>query len=344
VNRNWVGWASLGLWGILLMGMAALTASPWRIWVPEGFAVPDQPADNVADSLRVALGKRLFFDPVLSRDSSISCGSCHLPEFAFADTLAVSPGVEGRLGFRNAPSLANVGYVPRLLRDGTIKSLEMQVIVPLQEHAEMDLPLPLAAARVARDPAYAHMSLQAYGRVPDPWVVQRALSAYQRTLISGEAPLDRQLTGGVSGAMSPLAEAGRLLFNDPRTGCQGCHAGMLLTDHSLRNNGLHSTAVDSGRARISTLPEDKGMFRVPSLRNVGLTAPYMHDGRFKTLEEVVAHYDRGGDQVLGQDPRIRPLHLSAQEKAALVAFLGTGLTDINFVRRHSRHKDGHAHE
>jgi cytochrome c peroxidase len=258
--------------------------------------------------------------------------------------LAVSPGVDGRLGFRNAPSLGNVAYAPRLLRDGTIKSIEMQAIVPIQEHAEMDFTLPGAAERLARDSAYLQMCMQAYQRMPDPWVITRALAAYQRTLISGEAPYDLQVTSGVPRVMSDLAAEGWQLFRDARTGCQNCHGGILFTFHELRNNGLRSTAIDSGRARISGLPEDKGLFQVPSLRNVGLTPPYMHDGRLKTLEEVVAHYDRGGDQVSGQDALVRPLHLTAHERAALVAFLRTGLTDMNFVRRNLRHKDEVRHE
>lgn len=327
-------------WALSLTGMVALSTSPWRIYLPPGFTTPPQPADNVADSLRVALGKRLFFDPILSRDSSIHCGSCHKPEFAFADTLAISPGVQGRLGFRNAPSLANVGYQPRLLRDGTIKSIEMQAIVPIQEHAEMDFSMPEAAARLARHPVYAGLCMQAYGRAPDPWALTRALAAFQRTLISGDAAWDREFTQGAQAALSPLALQGWQVFSDPAVGCSGCHAGGLFTDHSLRNNGLASTAADSGRARISGLPEDRGVFQVPSLRNAGLTPPYMHDGRFRTLEDVVAHYDRGGDGLPGQDALVRPLHLTAQQKKALVEFLRTGLTDMHFVHRHTRHKDG----
>lgn len=340
MKRNWTKWLLLGFLAISLPSMVLRLTSEWHIWTPEGFPVPEQPGDNVADSLRVALGKRLFFDPILSGDSSIHCGSCHQPKLAFADSVAVSPGVEGRKDFRNAPSLGNVAYAPRLLRDGTVKTLEMQVIVPIQEHVEMDLPMLEATERLLRHPEYPALCMQAYGRAPDPWVITRAISAYERTLMTGDAPWDKAIRFGDKKAMSPLAMQGWEVFSGAKAGCTGCHGTLLFTTFDLKHNGVASTPVDSGRARITLLPEDMNVFQVPSLRNVGLTAPYMHDGRFKTLEEVVAHYDQGGSGEPNQDPLIHPLHLTKKEKAALVEFLRTGLTDMEFVQRHAHDQPG----
>jgi cytochrome c peroxidase len=291
--------------------------------VPNGFPDPIFPEGNELTEARWLLGKKLFFDPVLSRDSSISCASCHLPAFAFSDTTAFSPGVGGASGTRNSPSLANVAYHPYLLREGGVPTLEMQILVPIQEHNEFDFNILLIAERLQRDSLYRAMSQAAYGREPDHFVITRAIACFERTLLSGDSAYDRD-------ELSPAAERGRQLFFGEKTQCSQCHGGFNFTHYAFENNGLYEEYADPGRFRLTGQEEDRALFKVPSLRNVGLTAPYMHDGSIPTLEAVVAHYDSGGAAHPHKSPLIKPLGLSAQERADLVAFLQS-LTDEAFV-------------
>lgn len=291
--------------------------------VPEGFPDPIFPEGNELTEARWILGKKLFFDPVLSRDSSISCASCHLPAFAFSDTAAFSPGVGGAPGTRNAPSLANVAYHPYFLREGGVPTLEMQILVPIQEHNEFDFNILLIAERLLRDSLYRAMSQAAYNREPDPFVVTRAIACFERTLLSGDSAYDRD-------ELPPAAERGRQLFFGEKTQCSHCHGGFNFTHYAFENNGLYEEYADPGRFRLTGLEEDRALFKVPSLRNVALTGPYMHDGSIKSLEAVVAHYNSGGAAHPHKSPLIRPLELSAQERADLVAFLQS-LTDEAFV-------------
>ncbi len=319
------------VWAFALVASACAAGDPpsaegpWR--VPAGFPEPEQPADNALTPERFALGKRLFYEPALSVDSSVSCASCHRPEKAFADDRAISPGVEGRLGARNAPSLVNLAWQSDFMREGGVASLEQQVSVPVEEHAEMAFSIVLAAERLAADPSYAAAARTAYDRPMDPWVLSRALAAFQRSLFSGASAWDawwredRPLSAG--------AEAGRVLFFG-RAGCADCHRGFRLGGEGFANNGLYADYADPGRERLTGLETDRGVFRVPSLRNVGVTAPYMHDGSLPDLDAVVDHYAAGGAGPPNQDPRVRPLDLAPDERAALVAFL-EALTDPDLL-------------
>ncbi len=291
--------------------------------VPDGFPDPIFPEGNELTEARWTLGKKLFFDPVLSRDSSISCASCHLPAFAFSDTTAFSPGVDGAPGKRNSPSLANVAYHPYLLREGGVPTLEMQILVPIQEHNEFDFNILLIAERLQRDSLYRAMSQGAYGREPDHFVITRAIACFERTLLSGGSAYDRD-------ELPLSAERGRQLFFGEKTQCSECHGGFNFTHYAFENNGLYEEYADPGRFRLTSLEEDRALFKVPSLRNVALTAPYMHDGSIPTLGAVMAHYNSGGAAHPHKSPLIRPLGLSAQERADLVAFLES-LTDEAFV-------------
>lgn len=294
--------------------------APVAVRVPDGFAPLPVPPQNPLLADRVALGERLFFDPILSRDRSVSCGTCHLPEHAFSDGLAKSVGVEGRVGLRNAPSLLNVAYRTSLFWDGGALFLESQALVPLEDHREMDLPVEDALDRLRRHPEYPALFAEAFdGEAPTVRTLTYALAAYQRTLVSAPTAFDRYRAGDAD-ALSPEARAGLALFE---THCQSCHAGPLLTSEGFENNGAAVTDEDPGRERITFSAADRGTFRVPSLRAVARTAPYFHDGRFQTLEAVVAHYDRGGDATPGQSPRVRPLRLAEADRDALVAFLKT---------------------
>lgn len=326
-----------------LLGLAWLTAcqkeatppaadeeQAYILRVPPGFPAPDIPADNALTPSRIALGKRLFYDPVLSRDSSIACASCHLPQRAFADVGPVSLGVEGRLGTRNSPSLANVAYQRLLLREGGVPTLEMQVQVPIQEHNEFDFNILLIVERLLHDPQYVAQAMEAYGRAPDAFVITRAIAAFERTLLSGDSAFDRYFFQGQSTAISESAKRGYALFESQRLGCSGCHSGFLFTSQGFANNGLYLNYPDAGRQRLTGLESDRALFKIPSLRQVALTPPYMHDGSLPDLPSVLQHYATGGQPHPNRSALIKPFSLSAQEQADLLAFLES-LSDQSFV-------------
>lgn len=278
---------------------------------------------------RWELGRKLFFDPILSIDSTLSCASCHKPALAFSDSVAFSPGVKGRAGTRNAPSLGNVAFHPYFLKEGGVPTLEMQVLVPIQEQNEFAHNIVDIASQLCGIPEYVAMSRAAYGREPDPFVITRALGTFERTLISDQSRFDRFLNGDRR-SMSVSALRGMDLFYSDRTGCKACHSGWNFTAYDFANNALDTTDGDIGRMRFTNEPSDRYLFKVPSLRNVGLTAPYMHDGRYRTLEEVIDHYSAGG-QVNGYpEPRVGRLTLSEREKSDLVEFLRS-LSDEHFA-------------
>ena len=295
---------------------------------PAAFPEPPQPEDNRFSPERWALGRALFYETALSIDSSIACASCHLPAFAFSDGRKVSLGVEDRAGTRNAPALLNLAYHPHFMREGGIASLEQQVAVPIQEHAEMAFNMVEAADRLAADPGYREAALLAYGAEPNPFVLTRALSVFERSLFSGSSPYDQYLEG--QGSMTAAADRGRDLFFSERTGCASCHGGFLFSTFEVLNNGLYAEYSDPGLERLTNDAADRGKFKVPSLRNVALTAPYMHDGSLPDLEAVLDHYNNGGQGHPNQDDRVRPLALSAEELHDLEAFLHS-LTDYTIV-------------
>ncbi|MFM9947104.1 MAG: cytochrome-c peroxidase [Saprospiraceae bacterium] len=309
---------------------APVVPTEYVLQVPEGFPNPEIPADNALTANRIALGKRLFYDPVLSKDSTRSCASCHHPQFAFSDTTAVSLGVENRVGTRNSPSLANVAYQKKLLREGGVPTLEMQILVPIQEHNEFDFNILLVAERLNRMPEYVVLAEAAYERAPDPFVITRAIAAFQRTLLSGNAPYDQWFFQGKNTAVSPAAKRGYDLFQSERLACGKCHKGFLFTNQTFANNGLYEVYPDSGRMRLTGLEPDRALFKVPSLRNVALTAPYMHDGSVATLATVIEHYQTGGKPHPNKSELLRPFTLTAQERIDLIAFLNS-LTDQEFI-------------
>ena len=298
-------------------------------FIPSHFPIPISNPDSIPTEAQFTLGKKLFFDPILSRDGSLSCASCHKPSLAFADTVSVSAGVEGRLGNRNSPSLANVVYQKKLLKEGGLPTLEMQVLVPIQEHAEFDNNIVEISDKLMTIPKYVEMSQAAYKRDPDPYVITRAISAFERTLFSGDSKYDQFLNGRTK--LTAIEEQGLNLFMSNKTNCSNCHSGFLLTNQNIENNGLYSVYKDIGAMRLTQNPSDEGKFKIPSLRNIALTYPYMHDGSLKTLEEVIEHYNSGGSDHKNKNTLIIPLNLSQSEIEALVAFLST-LTDYNFIK------------
>ena len=299
---------------------------PFLLALPPGAPSPLIPEDNPLTVASVSLGKALFFDPRLSRDGTISCASCHFPDRAFSDTVALSRGVDGLTGMRNAPSLGNVVYHTAMFRDGGVDDLERQVIAPVEDPVEMDHFLQGAVDAVANDLEYQRKSQLAYGRPLDAFVITRAIASYERTLISGWSRYDRYVYGGELPALNESEVRGLALFNSELLNCTACHNGFDLSDHSYQNIGQYLTYADPGRERISLDPGDAGKFKVPSLRNVALTGPYMHDGAMATLEEVVDHFASGGQPHPNRSPLLTNFALSAEEKTDLIAFLNA-LTD-----------------
>ena len=322
--------------------------TPYTLEIPPFFPPMDIPADNPLTVEGVALGRLLFWEPDLSRDRTISCGSCHLPEHGFADPQPYSVGVNGHVGVRNAMPLVNLGWAPSYFWDGRALTLEEQILEPVPHPDEMALPWPDAVARLSADPDYPALFAKAFG---DENVtaerVARAIAQFLRTMVSADAKFDRWRRGETT--LTDSEFRGYEIFlregGDPETtpggqfggDCFHCHseAGLQFSDYQFRNNGLDAHfAADAGRAGVTGSPLDSGTFKVPTLRNAALTGPYMHDGRFGTLEEVIEHYNTGGVPSATVDPFMKyesgGLTLSAGQKADLLAFLHT-LTDTSFV-------------
>jgi len=281
------------------------------------------PPENPLTPEKIALGKRLFFDPVLSRDRTVSCSSCHDPQHAFADPAgqAISPGVQGRLGRRNAISLINAGDRGALTWSGASPNLETQAVIPMTDHAELDLTIEEVVTRLSADPQYPALFQQVFRSAPSVQNTVRALASFERTLESRNAPYDRYQAGDAAAFTAQQARGMDLFFG--KADCFHCHTGRDFSDGRAHNNAIQLFNPDLGVAERTELEGDVGKFVTPSLRNVGLTAPYMHDGSFKTLQEVVRHYNEGGEPNPNADGLIRPLGLSATETDDLVAFLKT---------------------
>jgi cytochrome c peroxidase len=256
------------------------------------------PENNQLTAAKIKLGRRLFFDRRLSRNRSIACSSCHDPERAFSDGRAIPVGVFGRKGRRNAPALINRGYGRLFFWDGRTVSLEEQVLKPIEDPQEMDLPLFEAAARV--------------GLAPE--LISRSLASFVRSILSGNSRFDRFVNGDRA-ALSAKEQDGLLLFRG-KANCVACHAGPNFTDEQLHNTGI---AWRNGR--FADAGAGQGNFKTPTLREVARSGPYMHDGSLTTLEQVIDYYDRGGNSNPYLDRELRPRRLSAEEKGNLALFL-----------------------
>ncbi len=289
------------------------------------------PEDNLISEERIELGKKLFFDDALSLDSSLSCATCHSPEKAFTDGLEKSEGINLQIVDRNAPSLINIGYHSSFLRDGTLPGLEQQVLVPFQEHKEFNLNIVLAAERLRKDSSYNAMALKAYDREMSPYVIARALATFQRTLNTASSRFDRYYYGKKEGVLNDSELKGFELFKSDRLKCVECHELPHFTNFTIQNNGWYSEYVDPGRKRLTLKDEDEGMFKVPSLRNLKNTGPYMHDGSAHTLEEIIDHYAQGGKGHKNQSELIKGFELTPKEKEQLIDFLNS-LNDPNAIK------------
>lgn len=296
-------------------------------------------AENPLTVEGVKLGRMLFYDPVLSRDSTFSCASCHKQEYAFSGgPVEFNTGIDGKKLARNTPPLFNLAWYPGMFWDGRAKTLEEQVLHPVQAHDEMDLAWGVAVQRLRDHPRYPGLFAKAFGndRI-DSTRVAYAIAQFERTLISNRSKFDLVIQG--KARLTRDEYEGLLLINNQtKANCLHCHssdADALGTTLIYSNNGLDAAIrpedyADPGLGGISGKASDMGKFRVPSLRNVALTAPYMHDGRFNTLEEVLDFYSEGIQPGVNTDARIHNARLSAVEKRQIIAFLHT-LTDSAFV-------------
>ena len=321
--------------------------TPYPLEITERFPKVKLPADNPLTTQGVELGRRLFHDPRFSINNSQSCASCHDRTAAFSDVRRVSLGAEGQVGRRQAMPLFNLAWAHEFFWDGRAKSLREQALVPIEDPTEMNEKLDRVLAKLEADATYPAMFEAAFGAAEKGSVVTAArlglaIEQFLLTLVSQESQYDRAARNQAT--LTEQEKLGLQLFiteHDPRLGLRGadcfhCHGGNLFTNHQFLNNGLEPREDDAGRMEATQLQIDRHLFKVPSLRNVAATAPYMHDGRFQTLEEVIEHYDHGVQRSPTLDPNLAKhppegLRLSAEEKAALVAFLRT-LTDDAFLK------------
>ena len=311
-------------------------STPYILEPAKGFPKPNLPADNILTEERASLGERLFHDTILSIDGTVSCAACHVVEFAFSDDVDLSRGFEGRLGKRNSMPIFNLAWKENFFWDARAKSLREQVLEPIQDHLEMAANLNRVVYRLNRRKTYREDFQKAYGPGPiTKKTLSLALENFLLTIVSHDSKYDRVLANKVT--FTKDEEKGRQLFftrhQKGGAGCFECHGGPHFTDYQARNNGLplQPDLNDTGIFQVTGKKEDTLKFVTPSLRNIGITSPYMHDGRFAKLEDAVAHYNSPLHQSPTLDPKLKKkgLGLSKEEQAALVAFLKT-LTDPKF--------------
>lgn len=304
------------------------------------------PEDNPMTREGIALGRRLFYDKILSKDSSISCASCHQQQKAFTDGRATSLGIGGHSLTRSAMSLVNLLWTDRFFWDGRTHSLEEQALIPIQDSKEMGLSLEELVIRLKNSSVYPALFKKAFKtKKITPDLIAKALSQFERTLISANSRYDKVVSGEVKPTereqrainlfmTHPVPEA-----NIRGANCGDCHGSHLTTLNTFHNNGLDSIPLDQGLGKITQKPYDMGKMRVPSLRNIALTAPYMHDGRFQTLEEVLEHYNEHIQMSETLDPLVmeatnemggESLLLTQEEKEDLLLFMHM-LTDSTFI-------------
>jgi cytochrome c peroxidase len=297
-----------------------------------GLVVPT-PIDNPQSMAKIALGRQLFFDKRLSLDETIACASCHDPQKAFTDQLPKSKGINGQLSERNAPSILNAAFLKTAMFDAHLASLELQAIVPIQEPVEMGHNMKLLIQKLRKIPEYQAAAQSIFNRDFDAYVLTRSIAAFERSLLSMNAPFDRYLAGEKK-ALTADQKAGWKIFSE-KLYCTQCHPAPYFTTYVAANNGLYASyegKSDQGRFRIHHDSTDIGKFKIPSLRNIPLTYPYMHDGSFQSLEQVLAHYQKGAAKNPLQDARITSFTLSPTEKKQLLAFFDA-LIDTSYLKR-----------
>ncbi|GJL66791.1 MAG: cytochrome-c peroxidase [Nitrospirales bacterium] len=324
-------WARTGLYTVfsmsVLLGVATqlYAAEPYELKFPLGLkkelaVIPD---DNPMTKEKVELGKLLFFDTRLSKNDSIACASCHIPSLAFTDGQAVSTGIHRQQGGRSAPTAINRVFSSGQFWDGRAVTLEEQSVGPLTNPVEHGFANhEEVVAKLKSIDGYKRMFQHAFGSGISAHTIGQAIASFQRTLLSGNSPFDQHDSGSNSKALSAGAQNGLTLFRGKAL-CFTCHSGSNFTDEKFHNLGVDwdRDHADLGRYIVTKSPKDVGAFKTPTLREISQTAPYMHDGRFSTLRQVVDFYDRGGIDNPRKDPLIQPLKLTEPEKEDLVEFL-----------------------
>ncbi len=307
---------------------------PVSFAIPSGWPEPKYTfANNTLTQAGFVLGRKLFYDVRLSRDNTVSCGSCH-QQFASFSHLdhPVSHGIANRIGTRNTPGLANMAWHPAYFWDGGVNNLESQPINPIQNHLEMDMTLPELISKLSADANYRKEFKTAFGdETINSQRIFKAFAQFMGTMVSSDSRYDKYTRNEEGAAFTDKEARGLSLFREK---CGACHTEPLFSDFSYRNNGIAPDAVvnDSGRAHITRNVSDLYKFKVPSLRDVALTKPYMHDGRFLTLEAVVAHYRTGISPSATLDPILAGgVSMTDDEQSDIVSFLQT-LTDTTFVK------------
>ncbi len=318
---------------------------PYVLNIPDHFPEMIIPADNPMTVSGVELGRHLFYDPILSRDSTISCSSCHLPQGNFTDNLERSIGIDGDRTRRSSMTLLNVGFVNSgLFWDGMVSTLEAQAELPIEDPIEMHSTWPNVEQKLREHSIYPMMFRQAFGieayKEINRELVTKVLAQFERSLISsGNSKYDRVISG--TDIFTDLELRGHNIFFDiepdvsKHLECGHCHNAPLFTTNEFINNGLQEVTdlngfTDVGKGALTGVTFDNGKFRVPTLRNVFLSAPYMHDGSLETIDDVVAHYETGGNIADNIGAVLRPLEISESDRTALMAFLRT-LEDQDFI-------------
>jgi len=279
------------------------------------------PAENPLTAEKVALGRQLFFDPILSANRQVSCASCHLPELHFSSPNPLAIGIQGQLGKRHAPTLVNRTYGTSFFWDGRAKTLEDQALQPIESSLELGFKVEGVLTRLRQDQQYARLFQAAFPDGTTRTNLARALASFQRVLLSGDSPVDRFLAGDFK-ALTDSQRQGMWLF-DSRAGCWKCHSGPNFTDERFHNTGIswRKSPPDRGLFNVTKQETDQGKFKTPSLRNIAETRPYMHDGSISSLWPVIEFYNQGGIGNPYLDPAIKPLQLTTDEIVHLIEFL-----------------------
>lgn len=303
--------------------------TPVSLKVPTYFPDFLIPADNPLTLEKIDLGKKLFFETMLSKNNQVSCASCHHPTKAFTDGLPIAKGINNLKGIRNAISLSNLVLKNNFFHDGGVRTLELQALVPFNTAEEFDLDLPSAVERLSADSNYVYLFKKAYNAPPFVKGVTNALASFQRTFISANSKFDMFFYQNDSTIFNKDELEGFKLFFG-KANCGKCHNGFLLSDQHYYNIGLQiNEHFDTGLRRITGNISDIGKFKTPSLRNIALTAPYMHNGSFADLYQVINFFNKGGYSTINKTDTIKPLNLSNREMEQLIIFLNT-LTDTAY--------------
>jgi cytochrome c peroxidase len=299
---------------------------------PKGLPEVSHPKDNPSSAAKISLGKQLYFDKRLSSDNSISCASCHDPNKGWSNGEQFATGVGGKKGGRNSPTIINSAYSRFQFWDGREPTLEAQALGPIQNPIEMNMSLKDLIPKLQKIEGYRNQFKTIFKSDVSSAGIAKAIASYERTILSGDAPFDR-FKAGDKKALTAAAERGRKLFFG-KAHCSACHSGPSFTDNGFHNIGIgvgkDGKASDKGRFAVSNLPEDISSFKTPTLREIGKSAPYMHDGSMKTLEQVVDHYNKGGIANDQLDEEVFALKLTKAEAADLVSFLKEGLSSKSY--------------